>query len=44
MANWQVLVSALIGAATIGVGIWQFREDSEMRGRTARLEARKPLS
>jgi hypothetical protein len=43
MANWQVLVSALIGAATIGVGIWQFREDSEMRAHTARLEARKPF-
>jgi hypothetical protein len=43
MANWQVLVSALIGAATIGVGIWQFREDSEMRADTARLEARKPF-
>lgn len=43
MSNWQVLVSALIGAATIGVGIWQFREDSEMRAHTARLEARKPF-
>jgi hypothetical protein len=43
MANWQVLVSALIGAATIGVGIWQYREDSKMRADTARLEARKPF-
>jgi hypothetical protein len=43
MANWPVLVSALIGAATIGVGIWQYREDSRMRADTARLEARKPF-
>ena len=43
MANWQVLVSAMIGAATIGIGIWQYREDSRMRADTARLEARKPF-
>jgi hypothetical protein len=43
LANWQVLVSALIGAATIGAGIWQYREDSKMRADTARLEARKPF-
>lgn len=43
MAQWQVLVSALIGAGTIGAGIWQFHEDSVRRDETAQFEARKPF-
>ena len=43
MAQWQVLVSALIGAATIGAGIWEFHEDSLRRTNNAQFEARKPF-
>ena len=43
MAQWQVLVSALIGAATIGAGIWQFSEDSVRRSENAEFEAQKPF-
>lgn len=43
MAQWQVLVSALIGAGTIGVGIWQFHEDSVRRAENAQFEARRPF-
>jgi hypothetical protein len=43
MAQWQVLVSALIGAGTIGVGIWQFSEDSKRRADNAQFESRKPF-
>lgn len=43
MAQWQILVSALIGAATIGAGIWQFNEDSWRRAENAQFEARKPF-
>lgn len=43
MAQWQVVVSAAIGAATIGLGIWQFRDDSLRRAENARFEARKPF-
>ncbi len=43
MAQWQVLVSALIGASTIGAGIWQFSEDSRRRAENAQFESRKPF-
>lgn len=43
MAQWQILVSALIGAGTIGAGIWQFYEDSSRRAANAQFEARKPF-
>lgn len=43
MVKWEILVTALIGAGTIGVGIWQFHVDSRMRAQIARLEARKPF-
>ena len=43
MAQWQVLVSALIGAGTIGVGIWQFSEDSGRRADNAQFESQKPF-
>ena len=43
MAQWPVLVSAVIGAATIGVGIWEFADDSQKRSYNAQFEARKPF-
>lgn len=43
MAISPILVSALIGAATIGVGIWQFHTDSDRRDVNAQFEARKPF-
>jgi len=43
MAQWQVVVSAVLGALTIGLGIWQFRDDSLRRAENARFEARKPF-
>lgn len=43
MPQWQVLVSAVIGAGTIGVGIWQFHEDSVLRSTNVQFEARKPF-
>ena len=43
MAQWPVLVSAAIGGVTIGVGIWQFSEDSGRRAENAQFEARKPF-
>ena len=43
MRQWSVLVSAVIGAVTIGVGIWQFHEDSERRAASALFEAQKPF-
>jgi len=43
MAKWQVLVSALIGAGTIGVGIWQFSEDSKRRADIAQFESQRPF-
>ena len=43
MAKWQVLVSALIGAGTIGVGIWQFSEDSKRRADIAQFDSQRPF-
>ncbi len=43
MAKWQVLVSALIGAGTIGVGIWQFSEDSKRRAGIAQFDSQRPF-
>ncbi len=43
MAQWQVLISALIGAGTIGVGIWQFSEDSKRRADIAQFESQRPF-
>ncbi len=43
MAQWQVLVTGLIGAATLGAGIWQFHEDSLRRAENAQFEAREPF-
>ena len=42
MANREIIVSAVIGALTIGVGIWQFSEDSIRRTATEQFEAKKP--
>ncbi len=43
MAKWQFLVSALIGAGTIGVGIWQFSEDSKRRADITQFESLRPF-
>ena len=41
--TWQVLVTAIMGIATIGAGIWQFTEDSERRAENARFTAQQPF-
>jgi len=41
--RWDIIISALIGAITIGLGILQFRDDSQHRAQAAQLEARKPF-
>lgn len=41
--RWDVIVSSLIGAATVLLAVAQYREDSRHRARTAELEARRPF-